>query len=370
MTTAAYHEARVRPAAARPLRIALIAASLDIIGGHGVQMRALQQALGAQGHDVSFIPINPRLPDVLRWVRRIPYARTAINELFYLPSLAQLRSVDVVLGFSASYWSFLLSPVPAILVARALGRRVVLHYHSGEADDHLANWGVTVHPWLARVHEIVVPSRYLQDVFARHGYRATVIPNIVDPRRFVFRDRRPVTPHLLSNRNLEPYYRVDVTIRAFALLKARRPDATLTIAGSGSQEGALRNLVAELGVSDVTFVGAVPPAEMPELFARAGVFVNASTLDNQPVSILEAFAAGLPVVSTGAGDIAAMLGDGVFGVLVRPEDPAALCDAVLGLLDRPEVSAAMARRAHAELARYTWPEVAGAWSSVYRAKAS
>ena len=54
--------------------------------------------------------------------------------------------------------------------ARALNKRVVLHYHSGEADDHLANWGALVHPWLQLAHDIVVPSEYLRDVFARYGY--------------------------------------------------------------------------------------------------------------------------------------------------------------------------------------------------------
>ncbi len=357
---------RSHDAAERPLRIALVAASLDIIGGHGVQMLALQRALRSDGHDVSFIPVNPRLPGALAWVRKVPYARTVANQLLYLPSLQRLHAVDVVHVFSASYWSFLLSPVPAIVAARCLGKRIVLNYHSGEADDHLANWGAMVHPWLKLADEIVVPSRYLQRVFARHGYRARVIPNIVDPQRFAYRERRPLLPQLVSNRNLEPYYRVDVTIRAFALLKQRRPDATLTIAGSGSQEGALRHLVDALGVDGVTFVGSVPPDDMPALFARGSVFVNASTLDNQPVSILEAFASGLPVVSTGAGDIAAMLGDGAFGVLVPPEDPVALCAGVVRVLDCPDGALAMARRAHEELARYTWPGVAAAWSSVYR----
>ena len=70
-----------------------------------------------------------------------------------------------------------------------------------------------------------MPSAYLRDVFAKFGYRARVIPNVVDLTMFDYRERRPLRPRLLSTRNLERYYRVDVIIEAFARLQAHRPDA-------------------------------------------------------------------------------------------------------------------------------------------------
>src|SRR5881296_2164939 len=117
------------------LRIGLVAASLDIVGGQGVQADTLSAELSNTGYDVTFVPINPRFPARLEWVRRYPYLRTVVNEALYLPSLLRLRNVDVVHVFSASYWSFLLGPVPAMLAARLFGKRLVLNYHSGEADD-------------------------------------------------------------------------------------------------------------------------------------------------------------------------------------------------------------------------------------------
>ena len=160
----------------------------------------------------------------MRWMRRLPYARTALNQLLYVPGLSRLASYDVVHVFSASYASFLLAPVPAMLAARLFNKRVVLHYHSGEAEDHLAHWGALVHPWLKLADEIVVPSAYLRDVFAKFGYRARVIPNVVDLTVFDYRERRPLRPRLLSTRNLEQYYRVDVIIEAFARFQKTCPD--------------------------------------------------------------------------------------------------------------------------------------------------
>ena len=282
------------------LGIGLVAASLDILGGQGVQAVALAAALRREGVDVRFIPIDPPFPPGLRWLRRVPCARTLLNQALYLPGLLGLRRVDVAHLFSASYWSFLLGPVPAIVAARALRKRVVLHYHSGEAEDHLARFGPLVHPWLRLVDEIVVPSDYLRRVFERHGYRPRVIRNVVDTSRFRYRDRMPLRPRLLSTRNFEPHYRVENTLKAFAILRRRHPDATLTLAGYGSQEARLRRLADALGTGGIHFVGRVEPPSVPALYDRADIFLNSSVVDNQPVSILEAFASGLPVVSTGS----------------------------------------------------------------------
>lgn len=346
-------------------RVALVAASLDILGGQGIQAQALMDGLRADGYAVDFIPINPSFPPALRWLRRLPYLRTLLNQVLYLPSLFRLHRARVVHVFSASYWSFLLAPAPALLLARILGKRCVLHYHSGEAEDHLARWGVLVHPWLRLADEIVVPSGYLSRIFSRHGYHTRVVRNVVDTTRFHYRERRPLRPRILSVRNLEQHYRVDVTLRAFAALKRLLPEATLTVAGYGNQERALRRLAASLGLDGVRFLGRVEPVDVPALYEDADLFVNSAVIDNQPVSVLEAFAAGLPVISTGTGDIAAMLGDGDRGLLVPPDDPDALAAAMAALLECPERAWRMARRAKRETDRYTWSRVRGEWAAVY-----
>ena len=354
----------------RERRVAIVAASLEILGGQGIQATALARRLESEGWDVRFLPVNPRFPQRLQAIRDWPYVRTVVNEALYLPSLAALREVDRVHVFSASYWSFLLGPAPAIVAAKALGKRVVLNYHSGEAEDHLSRWGLGIHPYLRLADEIVVPSEFLREVFARHGYTARVIPNIVDTRQFRYRERNPLRPSLLSTRNLEAYYSVDTVIEAFARVQQACPEATLTVAGYGSQEGYLRALAAGLGVSGVQFVGRVEPDRTAALYDSADVYVNASVLDNQPVSLLEAFASGLPVVSTAVGDVPNMIRHGEAGLLVPCRDPQAMADAVLSLLRDPEGARRLARRAHEGLAAYAWPQVRAAWERVYFGEAA
>jgi glycosyltransferase involved in cell wall biosynthesis len=346
-------------------RIVIVAPSLDILGGQGIQAQALIDRLRAEGWPVDLLRINPRFPRGLGWVRRVPYARTVLNQALYIPSLLSLRGADVVHVFSASYWSFLLAPAPAMAVARALGKRVILNYHSGEADDHLARWGFLVHPWLRLAHEIVVPSEYLQEVFLRHGYRARVVPNVVDTSHFRYRQRRPVGPHLVSTRNLERHYKLDNTLEAFALVRARYPLATLSVAGYGSAEPQLRRLATSLGFTGIRFLGRVEPNDLPAVLDGADVLVNSSIVDNQPVSVLEAFAAGLPVVSTPTGDIANMVRDGETGLLVPPEDPPAMAKAVISLLEDPARAVAMAQRARDEVEKYSWAQVSEQWAAAY-----
>ena len=345
-------------------RVALVAPSRELPGGQGIQAHALAEGLSSDGWDVVLIPVDPGFPRSLQWLRRRRYVRTVLNQAVYLPSLGKLRSVDVVHVFSASYWSFLLAPAPAMLAARALGKRVILHYHSGEADDHLGGWGLLVHPWLRLAHEIAVPSEYLRGIFTRHGYSTRVIPNVVDTSAFRYRVRRPLRPRLLSTRNFEPHYRVGNTIEAFGILRRRYPEATLTLAGCGRLEDSLRRQAASLG-GGVRFAGRVEPQAMPRLYDEADVFLNSSVVDNQPVSVLEAFASGLPVVSTNTGDIAAMVRPGDTGVAVPPDNPEAMAGAVAALLASPEGALRMARRAWQEAMSHTWTAVREAWTELY-----
>ena len=348
-----------------PMRVAIVAAGPGIVGGQGNQAMQQADALRAEGIGVDFIAVNPPFPPCLRWLRRLRGARTLLNQGLYLKSLRALREADVVHVFSASYWSFLLGPAPAMSLARRFKRRVVLNYHSGEAESHLARWGALVHPWLRQAQEIVVPSDFLRRIFERHGYRARVIRNVVDTRRFRYRDRVPLRPRLLSTRNLEPYYRVDDTLRAFALIKRSHPDATLTIAGYGSEEARLRRLAADLGAGGIRFVGRVEPDDMPALCDEADIFVNASVVDNQPVSILEAFASGLPVVTTPTGDIPAMVQHGLTGFLVPPHSPEAMARSIRDLVDQPDWAVRMAHAASRSARQYSWPCVRDAWAAVY-----
>src|SRR5437667_3542086 len=355
-------------AGGRPIRVCLVAPSVDILGGQAVQaVRLLQGLRQVPAVAVGSVPINPRLPGLLGLLQRVRYVRTAVTWPRYVWTLLRrLPAYDVVHVFAASYVSFLLAPTPAILLAKWCGKRVVLHYHSGEAEDHLERWRWSAIPVVRLADALVVPSGYLVDVFARFGLRARVVANIVDLDQFQFRARRPLRPVFLSNRNFEAHYNVACVLRAFALIQNRYRDARLIVAGDGSQRRQLHRLADELQLENVAFVGRVSPDRMPSLYAAADVYLNAPDLPNMPGSILEAFASGLPVVTTDAGGIPYIVRHGETGLLVPRGDDAGMAAAALRLLDDPVLVQRLVASALEECRRKYAPDaVVAEWLSVY-----
>lgn len=349
-----------------PVRVLIVAAALDIIGGQSVQAACLLAQMRAEPSlAVAFLPANPAFP---RWLRRwqgIKYVRSIRSTVLYWQRL--LREVgryDVIHIFSASYLSFLISPMPAMLVAKLYGKRIVLNYHSGEAEDHLRRWR-TARRLLRLPDVIAVPSGYLVDVFARFNLPAQAIFNIVETDRFRFRARRPLRPIFLANRNLEPLYNVGCVLRAFALVQARYPAAQLTVAGDGSERARLEQLARELKLQNTTFVGRVAPERMYELYDAADIYLNSSEIDNMPLSIIEAYAAGLPVVTTDAGGIPYIVRDGETGLLVRRGDHAALAAGAISLLADEALATRIAHAARRACDSYSWPAVRAAWLKLY-----
>jgi Glycosyltransferase len=98
------------------------------------------------------------------------------------------------------------------------------------------------------VDVVIVPSEYLVRVFASFGLEAHAIYNLIDARQFRFRNRVPLRPVFLSNRNLESHYGVDKVLRAFSLVQQTVSNASLTIVGDGSRRSALQQLANELNL--------------------------------------------------------------------------------------------------------------------------
>jgi glycosyltransferase involved in cell wall biosynthesis len=350
------------------IRLCIVAPSLDILGGQAVVAQRLMARLQEDPDiELSFVPHNPRLPGPLRYLQRVKYLRTLVTSMAYMALLLRrLRDQDVVHVFSASYWSFLLAPTPAVLLGKWYGKRVVLNYRSGEAADHLTRWRRTAIPVMQRADVIAVPSGYLVDVFAQFGLKARSVFNFVDVERIPYRDRTSLRPIFLANRNFAPHYNVSCVLRAFQLIQQHIPDARLIVAGDGQQREMLHALSRELQLQNVTFLGQVSPDRMSALYDEADIYLNAPSIDNMPNSVIEAFAAGLPVVTTNAGGIPYIVTHEHTGLLADPNDHAMIATHALGLLDNPAVAHRLTTAARKELLmKYTWPAARKAWREVY-----
>jgi L-malate glycosyltransferase len=351
------------------IRVCLVAPSLDIYGGQARQAVRLLTAFSQEPVlTTGFIPHNPRLPGALRQLQQIKYVRTVLTTLYYwMMLLTQLWRYDIVHIFSASYFSYLLSVAPAILIGKLYGKRVILNYRSGEAEDHLRNWPLTTKPIMQLADRIVVPSGYLVEVFARFGLQAESIFNIVELDRFRFRDRTPLRPKFLCSRLLEPLYNVGNVIRAFHLIQQQYPDATLTIAADGWQRGELEQLAKDLQLRHVEFRGFVPFEEMPSLYDEHDLYLIGNDIDNMPAAVTESCAAGIALITTDAGGIPYLVKHEESALIVKCGDYAGLAREAMRLLQDPELAQRLAQNGRHTAQQFTWENVRDQWLQLYQA---
>jgi glycosyltransferase involved in cell wall biosynthesis len=350
------------------LRVLVVAPSLDILGGQSRQAVRLMEGLSREPDlEIGFVPHNPRLPGLLRSLQKIKYVRTVITTIYYIALLLwRVRQYDIIHVFSASYYSYSLSVIPALFISRLYGRKSILNYRSGEAEDHLETWRSAV-PTIRWADEIVVPSGYLVDVFARYGLRARAIHNIVELDRFSFRERQPLRPVFLTSRLLEPLYNVPCVLRAFAIIQRAFPESKLTIAADGYLRGELEQLARDLKLQNAQFIGFVPFEEMPALYDAADIYLSATNIDNMPSSITESMACGLNVVTTdGGGAIPYIMTNEFAGLIVNRDDPEAMAAAAIRLLNDNELALRLVRNAHESSRKFTWQYIRDEWRKLYR----
>ena len=349
------------------VRVLLIAPSLDILGGQAVQAKRLLEGIRQEPSvTMGFLPINPRLPGVLRELQRIKYLRTVSTFAVFLARLvATAWRYDVLHIFTAAYYSYLLWSVPSILVGRLYGKKIIINYRDGQCEDHLRNWRTAV-PTLRLADRIVAPSGFLVEVMKKFGLEAQAIFNILDLDHFHYRPRSRLRPVFMTNRGLEPLYNVDCILRAFKTIQERHQEASLTIAHDGPSRAHLEALARQLQLNRVRFTGSIPHDSIPALYDAADIYLTSPNIDNMPGSLLECFASGLPVIATSAGGIPYILTHESTGLLVPVGDHAALAQAAFRLLDDPALVERITRNARQECERYRWNQIGSEWVQLYQ----
>jgi L-malate glycosyltransferase len=356
------------------LHIALVGPLPPPAGGMANQTRQLAELLCAAGAQVDLVQTNA--PYIPAWTGRVPVLRAAFRLLPYAVGLWRASGrADLCHVMANSGWSWHLFAAPAIWIARSRGVPVIVNYRGGEAAKFLTRSQALVKWSMKRCAALAVPSGFLAEVFQRFGMPSQVVPNIVDLQRFRPRADAAAAPcaprttaRLLVARNLEPIYDNATALRAFALLRRSRPDATLTIAGSGPLQAHLHALAAELGVQDgVHFAGRLDRDAMAAAYREADVVLNPSLVDNMPNSLLEAMASGVPVVSTDVGGVPFIVVHERTALLVPAGSPEAMAAAAGRVLDEPGLARALRSAGLAEVERYTWPQVAPRLAAVYHA---
>lgn len=347
-------------APAQPLpRILLIAPSPPPYGGMALQARLLERLLRADGIPVTFVASNLPFPGGLRVAGRIPGLRTLLRFMMLCRKLwIEAGRAGIVHVLAASWLYFFVLVAPAVLIGRIRGKRVVLNYRGGHAGQFFQWWGWAARPILKLADIITTPSEFLAQLIRRRfGVPVLIVSNILDLSAFRFRQRTMPQPKMLVTRHLEKIYDIESVLRAFQVVQRMHPDASLRIAGAGSEESHLRNLVSTWDLKNVTFLGHVPQSDLPAVYDQCDILLNASRVDNFPGALLEAAAAGLVVITTGAGGIPFIFNHGENALIVEPGDWNGLALAVENVLQHSTLAQDLTAAALKVARACDWQEV-------------
>ena len=339
-----------------PIKICLVSPIPPPYGGMAIQAEKLASCLRKRGVNVVIARTNIDFPGGLKYAEKIPLIRTFLNTalfLFYLRK--KIHHADIVYFLTGFIDFFLWITLTGIKLVKLYGKILILNARGGGAAVFFDHWKWLSAPFIRAADLITVPSGFLQEVFWDYfAIKAEIIPNIADLDQFEFKKRQVFRPRLIVTRSLEKIYNVECAVLAFRLIQEAFPDSRLDILGDGTLREELENKVLKWGLSEVVkFHGMVDHGQIQNYYDDADIFINASNVDNLPGTILEAFACGLPVVSTNAGGIPYMVEHGKTGLLVDKNDHNGLAAAVLQLLENQDMASALVSNARKECEKYS-----------------
>jgi phosphatidylinositol alpha-mannosyltransferase len=343
-------------------------------GGVQVHVRELGERLRAGGHEVLVLTPSRGRPHQ-PWVVSVgspvslPYGRTRAPVSPWPGTRRRVRAALDAFGPDVVHVHEPASP-SASAFALSGGAPLVATFHSGLDRALLYDAAA---PLLRRAIRriavrVAVSARAAAVAHRRLGGTYRVIPNGVDVARFASASAADLGPgtKLLFVGRLHARKGFPVAVEAFARLAPARPGLRLVVAGDGSDRSAPDRL--DPAVRErVTMLGAVPNQDLPPIHAACDVFVAPNTGgESFGIVLLEAMAAGLPVVASDIPGFDEVVTDGLDGLLVRPGDPAALEAAVARLLDDPETAERLAEAGRRRAARADWAVVVEELETAYR----
>ncbi len=248
---------------------------------------------------------------------------------------------------------------------RRLRKPYILRLHGGNLPQFAAQHPRRVGRFLQAADVVTAPSEFLKAALANLREDIIEIPNAIDAARYHFRVRTNPQPRLVWLRAFHRIYNAALAPAVLHALSAQFPDARLTMIGRDKGDGSLAAATAaaaRLGVANrCAILPEVPKERVPDALQAGDVFLNTASIDNTPVTVIEALASGLCVVSTDVGGIRNLLTDAHDALLVPADDPGAMAAAVTRVLNSPRLAESLSQNARRTASRFDWSAVLPQW---------
>ena len=208
----------------------------------------------------------------------------------------------------------------------------------------------------------IAPSGYLKYEFEQKGFKTVLIPNVIPIHQYPYKERKKIAPKLLYVRAFAEIYNPTLAIEVLKELKNTYPKAILCMIGP-DKDGTLadvKQLINKYHLNEsVEITGVLAQKEWHKKSENYDIFINTTNVDNTPISVIEAMALGLPVVSTNVGGLPYLIQHNVDGVLVEKNNPSAMTKEICKILEENKYSLAINARKKVE--NFDWNIVQSKW---------
>jgi glycosyltransferase involved in cell wall biosynthesis len=272
------------------------------------------------------------------------------------------RQYDVMLVNVFGHRAFVYESI-AIFYARLWKKRVVAIIRNGWMPDFVAKWPRLNRLVLSQPNLILVPHQFLKSRLSDLGLRIDgIIPNFIELEKYTFRCRSIVAPRFLYLRGMHWDYNPQMAISAFAVVQAKYPDALLTMTGlEGEESVPCRTLVRDLKLRNVHFLGLVPKDQIPTLADKHDIHLHTNRVENMPVTVIEMWACGIPIVGTAVGGMPYLVRNGVDGILIKSEDYQGMAEACLKILGSSDLARKLSCNGRRRAENLTWENIKQLW---------
>lgn len=298
------------------------------------------------------------------------YASSKTNKVLRLLDMVKAcvrlsKKVDYVLIDTYSTTNFYYALVVS-QICSFLKLKYIPILHGGNLPSRLESSPFLSELIFKNAYNNISPSLYLLEAFKNAGYKKVeFIPNTIEIEKYAFKKRNLETIDLLWVRSFSEIYNPSLAIKVLKGLKEEGIFATLCMVGPDS-DGTLQEVkqfAEELQV-EVVFTGKLTKEEWIRLSENYTLFLNTTNFDNMPVSVIEAMALGLPVISTNVGGMPFLIQHKEEGLLVEKENVASFISAIKGLVNTPKETERMANNARKKVETFDWENVKHKWFKV------
>lgn len=249
-------------------------------------------------------------------------------------------------------------------LARFLNMKYIPILHGGNLPNRLEKNARMSRLLFGNSFVNIAPSNYLLTKFREYNFNTKFIPNGIELKNYTYKKRATLQPTLLWVRAFDTIYNPKMAIKVLIELKKQYPNAKLCMVGP-DKDGSLilaKKLAEEVGVmDDIEFTGYLEKDKWIQKSNDYDIFINTTTIDNTPVSVIEAMALGMPIVSTNVGGIPYLINSGKDGLLVENNDKSAMAKAVSYLIENPEEALRLSKKAKEKVNEFDSEVVKKQW---------